>query len=461
MTNFIYGMALLILGYFAILWTGYLILLLFTALTIVNKYRETTINPVIDALNAKPFLPITIIIPAYNETTRIINAITAVLQSDYRNIHIIIVNDGSQDKTLQLLINTYALVKVPPAIKIMQSTGEVYDYYISKHIAHFMVIDKQHSPYENSAADCINAGLNACRTPLYVTVDADTTLEPQALSRMLFTYLITPHCIAVGGAIYVPDPAQIVNGRVLSTIIPDNPVLGVQVCEYLRSFIYGRQGWSGIGGALCHPGAFTLLETKAVQDAGGYDAANFSYDAEVIMQLHHHMRKQRFPYRIAFAASAIAWSEEPDTLVKLWGQRNRWQRGLLRCLSRHKAMVFNPFYGITGLIAFPYYILFEIFGPVVEALSYLLLLLALYWLPSANRLIFWCILLAWTYMLFITLACTILSLLTYDKYHRKNDILHIVALTLFDMVFYRQWRAFCALFSSLHYVYNRLRGKAE
>ena len=326
---------------------------------------------------------------------------------------------------------------------------------------HFIVIDKQHSPFENSGADCINAGLNVCRTPLYLTVDADTILEKEALTRILFTYLITPHCVAVGGAIYVPDKIQIQNGQVLKTNIPANPVLGVQVCEYLRSFIYGREGWGLVGGALCHPGAFTLFETKAVIDAGGYDSANFSYDAEITMKLHHVMRKNKFPYNIAFCPSAISWSEEPSTLKGLWNQRSKWQRGLLRCLWLHKKMLFNPFYGITGMLAFPYFILFEIFGVVVEAISYIVFILALCFVPGSLVSLAWLMILAWTYMLFITMSCMILSILTYDKYYSKWDILHIFGLTLLDMIFYRQWRAFCALFSSFAYVFNRLKGLPE
>ena len=461
MISVIFAISMVILVYFAVLWTGYLFFLLATAVKIVNKFRETDINPIIDELNRNPLLPLTVSIPAYNEATRIINTITAVFNSDYKNIHLIVVNDGSKDNTLALLIKTYDLIKIPPANKEKQETAPITHYYKARHIPYFIVIDKQHSPFEDSAADSINAGLNACRTPLYITVDADTTLEPEALSRLLFTYLITPHCVAVGGAIYVPDTAQIAHGLSLKTNIPRNMVLGVQVCEYLRSFIYGREAWSGIGGALCHPGAFTLLETKAVLDAGGYDAANFSYDAEVTMNLHHHMRKHRLPYQIAFASQAICWSEEPDNLIALWRQRNRWQRGLLRSFSRHKIMFLNPFYGITGLVGFPYYVLFEIFGPVVEAISYLLLILALWLIPQVTSLLLWFILLAWTYMLCITLSCTILSILTYNKYYRLSDILHIVLLTVVDMLFYRQWRAFCALFGCIHYLYNRGLGKAE
>ena len=457
--NILNWICIIILIYFAVLWLGYLMFLLATFSTIIRKYLESNNNNMISSINHNSSLPITIIIPAYNEALRIENTITALLNSDYQNIHIIIINDGSTDSTLQLLIDKYQLVPVANAFKTKIKTGKIRAYYQSKIIKNFIVIDKEHSPYLNSAADSVNAGLNICRTPVYLTVDADTILEPEALSRILFVYLTNPHCVAVGGDIYVPDPTQIKNGKMMSTNIPRNFLLGTQVTEYLRSFLYGREGWTIFGGALCHPGAFTLLETQAVHEVGGYDSYNFSYDAEIIIKIHHHMRKNHYPYSVVYAPSAISWSIEPNKLKNFWRQRSYWQRGLLRCIALHKQMILNPNYGITGLFAFPYYILFEIFGPVVEGISYIIVLILLC-ISSVNYSnILWLLFLAWGYMMFITMSCVVLSIVTYNKYYRKMDIIYIVLLTTVDMLFFRQYRAFCAISSSIHYIINRLRGK--
>jgi biofilm PGA synthesis N-glycosyltransferase PgaC len=460
MENIIYCIGVAILIYFAVLWLGYLFFLLGSLLAVLRKFRESEWNTVAEKMNQESLLPLTIIMPAYNEEKRIQNAVSAIFNSDYKNIHLIIVNDGSVDKTLQLLIDQYSLEKIPPTFKQQIKAGAVNAYYRSTTIPNFFVVDKEHSPF-NCGADSINAGLNVCQTPLFLTVDADTLLEPSALTYMLFTYLTNPHCIAIGGDIYIPDTTKIKLGKVQETNIPPNFVLGVQVCEYLRSFLYGREGWTILGGSLCHPGAFSMLETQAVRDAGGYDASNFSYDAEMILKLHQMMRKNKYPYSVVYSASAIAWSEEPSTLKQLWRQRSNWQRGLLRSLSQNKQMVLNPKFGITGLLAFPFYILFEIFGPVVEAIAYITLILALFFLPLSIPTLLWLIFLAWGFMLFITMSCVVLSLITYNKYPNKMDILRLFGLTLIDMLFYRQYRAFCALFSSVHYYVNRLRSKPQ
>ena len=461
MDHLLYYISFSILIYFSILWIGYIIFLSGTFFGVLRKYKESEYNNIIATMNQNSLVPMTVVIPAYNEEERIINAIQSILLSDYKNVHLIVVNDGSIDNTLQILIDTYSLQKIPPAFRTRIVTGEVRAYYRSISLPNLLVIDKEHSPYANSAADCINAGLNVCQTPIYCTVDADTILEPEALSRMLFAYLSNPHCVAVGGDVFVPDTTKIKNGRLLETNIPSNPVLGVQVCEYLRSFSYGREGWSFRGGALCHPGAFTLLETDAVRDDGGYDASNFSYDAEIIIKLHHFMRKNKYPYSIVYSPSAIAWTGAPQTLMKLWKQRNAWQRGLLRSLSMHLGMVLNPHYGLTGLLAFPYYILFEILGPVVEAFAYIIFILMCIFGSVSLVNFAWLLLLAWGYIGLITLSCVVLSILTYNKYYRKLDVLRIFAFTSLDMIFYRQWRAFCGLFSSIQYLFNRMRGKPE
>ena len=456
----LYYIGFSILIYFGILWLGYTLFLLTTYVTIIRKYKESELNNILSTFNLNSLLPISIITPAYNEEKKIINAITSFINSEYKNLHLIVVNDGSTDSTLQLLIDTYCLIKIPPAFKKKIKTERVKGYYQSTSIPNFIVIDKEHSP-ANCAADCINAGLNVCRTPIFVTVDADTILEPIALSRMLFVHLSNPHCVAVGGDIYIPDPTKISEGKLLDTTIPSNPVLGIQVCEYLRSFLYGREGWSFLGGCLSFPGAFTMLEMQAVLSAKGFDTDNFAYDAEIIMKLHHTMGKNRFPYSIVYAPSAIAWSQGPYTLKQLWGQRNKWQRGLLRSLSQHTQMVLNPKYGLTGLLAFPYYILFEIFGPVVEAISYILFIFVLCFSSVSFSDLMWLFFLAWGYLTFITMSCVVLNTLTYNKYYRKMDVLRLFFLTTLDMLFYRQWRAFCAFFSSIQYTVNRIIGKPQ
>lgn len=459
MINALYVIGLLLLAYFAIVWVGYTISLLLTIPLIMKTFDQTKYNDIIASIDANHYLPITTITPAFNEKHRITRMVESVLKSHYKNINMIIVNDGSTDDTLQFLIDTYSLKKIQPSFIQKIKTGEVRGYYQSATIP-LLVIDKEHSPFANSGADCINAGLNACRTPLFLTLDSDTTVEPESISRMLFTFLTNPHCIAIGGNIYVPDhiQGQIDNKRRHN--IPKNITLATQVVEYLRSFLYGHEGWTRFGGALCHAGAFTLLEKKIVMDIGAYDSYNFSYDAEIIMKLHHHMLKKRHPYTIAYASNAIAWAESPFKLKGLWKQRNYWQRGLLRCLERHWQMTLNPRYGLVGLLGQPAYIFFEIAGPPIEGFAYLSGLVAILCQQVNYSVLAWLLFLAFGFLLLITIACMLISAMTYNKYPEKIDIIKLILITFVELIFYRPFRGICCLVASFHYLYNRIRGRA-
>jgi cellulose synthase/poly-beta-1,6-N-acetylglucosamine synthase-like glycosyltransferase len=449
----------MLLTYFVVVWVGYTLSLLLTTSLIIKTFDETKYNDIIASIDTHAYLPITTITPAFNERHRIERMVNSVINANYKNIQMIIVNDGSTDDTLQFLIDTYALKPIQPAFIQEIKTGEIKGYYQSANIP-LIVIDKEHSPYANSGADCINAGLNACRTPLFLTLDADTTIEPESISRMLFMFLTKPHCIAIGGDLYVPNHLQRQEKPNKMYTMPQNITLASQVAEYLRSFIYGHEGWTHLGGALCHSGAFTLLEKKAVMDIGAYDASNFSYDAEIIMKLHHYMLENRYPYTIAYASNALAWAESPCTLKGLWRQRNYWQRGLLRCLSLHWKMAFNPRYGLVGLIGFPAYILFEIAGPAIEGLAYITGIVALL-IQQVNYVILaWLLCLSFSFLLLITLACMLISAMTYNKYPRKGDVFKMICITFIELIFYRPLRGICCFLGTFHYIFNRIRGKA-
>ncbi len=459
MSHILYIIGLLLLVYFVVEWVGYTLSLVLTIPLIMRTFGETKYNDIIASIDAYSYLPITTITPAFNERHRIARMIDSVVKAHYKNIQMIIVNDGSTDDTLQFLIDTYSLKPIQPSFTQKIKTGKIKGYYQSATIP-LLVIDKEHSPFANSGADCINAGLNACRTPLFLTVDSDTTVEPDSISRMLFTFLTKPHCIAIGGSIYVPDHIQGQIDHTKAHNIPKNITLATQVIEYLRSFLYGHEGWTRFGGALCHSGAFTLLEKKAVMDIGAYDSYNFSYDAEIIMKLHHYMLKNRHPYTIVYASNAIAWAESPFKLKGLWKQRNYWQRGLLRCLALHWQMTFNPHYGRVGLLGFPAFIFFEIAGPAIEGFAYLFALITILCQEMNYVLLAWLLSLSFGFLLLITIACLLISTMTYNKYPKKLDLFKLIFITFVELVFYRVFRGVCYLFSTFHYIYNRIRGKA-
>lgn len=453
MINIINYIGLIIVIYFICLCIGYSVLLIAAFPDILNKFRETEYTDAINLINDDQSLPVTIVVPAFNERTRIFNTIESILNNDYKSVTLIIVNDGSTDDTVELLKQKYDLYEVPKTIRQVLKTSKLRHAYQSRSYPNMILLDKEH----DSTGDCLNLGINACRTPLFATIDADTVLEPDGLSQIMLTFLTSESCIAIGGAVYVINGNRVANGVMLDTNIPRSFVPAVQSIEYLRSFLYGRAGWNYFGGALSYAGAFTFFEKEIVQDIGGYDAGNYAQDAEIIVKLHEKMRKNNYPYSIKFTPGALVWTEVPGTLKRLWVQRDHWHRGMLRSFLLHKKMCFNPRYGVVGLFSYPFYFIFEIMGPAVEAVSYVFFLICWCFGVINVPILLWFILLAWGYIAFLSMACVLINLITFNKYHKVSDTLRFFWLVFAQFLGYRQVQAFCCLSATFHYFFNKIR----
>jgi poly-beta-1,6-N-acetyl-D-glucosamine synthase len=436
-------------------WYG---LTLFTSFPdIFNSYNEALYGNLYEILNKGNYLPITVIIPAFNEKKRIFDTVFSLLQSNYQNIKIIIVNDGSTDDTLKLMINEFDLYESPPIIKQTIKTCPIKQVYKSNKYKNMTVIDKEHSPAGNGA-DANNCGINATITPVYLTVDADTILEAEALTRLLLRFISKKHTITIGGVIYVLNGNKVEHGRLLTTSLPRKFIPGFQAIEYIRSFTYGRSGLNMFSGALCNPGAFTLNETNAVKEVHGYDTENYAYDAELTMKLHYLTGLKKYPTKIYFLSNTIAWTIVPSTLKSYWLQRNKWQRGMLRSALKYKSVFLNPRYGYTGMIVFPAYLTFDIMGPVIEFISYILLILTLTMNLFSLQIILWFLLFAWGYIVLMTIASFYLNLTTFNIF-KKYAMLRAVGLVTLEMFGFRQFRAAACFFGTFHYFFNRLLGK--
>jgi len=444
--------------YYLLLSLWYTILLIIAFPEVIKKFKEMRYGNASQIIVEHSLVPITVVTAVYNEEEEVLNMIYSVFNSEYKNIKLILVNDGSTDNTMAVLQKELELFEIPLVIKQTIKTEKVRHYYHSKRFENIMVIDKDHSPY-NCGADSMNAGLNACKTPIIITVDADTIVEPEAFTRLLFTILTTNHCVMVSGSIYVLNENTVEHGKMLTTQLPKKFISSVQGVEYLRSFLYGRAGLNALGGAMCYPSAFTLFETDALREIKGYDRVNFSYDSDITLKMHHYMSKHNYPHKMEHSPNAFSWTDVPSTLKSYWKQRNCWQRGMLRSLQSHIGMLFNPRYGIVGLISFPAYVLFEVCGSLIEFTSGVLFLI-FFSLGLINYEIFlWFIILALGFIVFISVAMVFLNQISFNKYNKPSDILRVIFLVSAEMCGFRQFRAFCCTVATVQYVINRLRGK--
>lgn len=427
------------------------------SLPILIKHRTIEAFAHVDTLVKTSQIPVALLIPVFNGHRHINNAIYSVLNNDYPNIELIVVNDGSTDETLEGLKKTFKLKPMP-----IPATGNIHaepvkQHYQSSQFPNLWVVDKEHGP-NNNGADSHNAALNITTAPIVITFDSDTIMEPNAIRQMLFYFLSHKHCLSVGGAVYVLNGNSVKNGRLLSQNIPRTLVPAIQWLEYLRSFTFGRTGLNPMNGALFYPGAFTLFETKMLRELGGFDATNFSYDAEITINIQHFSRQHHYPTHVRYCADAIAWTHVPETLKTFWNQRNRWQRGMLLSAYLHKSMLFNPRYGSVGLLTFPCYILYEILGPVVECIAYLAGLASVYFGLVTWIDLLWAILFSYGAITIFSILALFFNTLVFETRASQRWITSI-GISLVEFFGFRQFRAVCCFVSTLEFVFNKIRGK--
>ena len=141
-----------------------------------------------------------------------------------------------------------------------------------------------------------------------------------------------------------------------------------------------RVGWATLKSLLIISGAFGVFQRRRVVDAHGYLTRAEHYmkdtvgeDMELVVRLTRGLRESGTPFAIQYGYNANCWTEIPETMKVLNRQRDRWQRGLLDIVTFHSRIIFNPRYGRTGLIGFPYFLIFEVLGPWFEAEGYIVL----------------------------------------------------------------------------------------
>ncbi len=385
-------------------------------------------------------IPISIIAAAFNEEISICDSVRALLQLEYAEYEVIIVNDGSTDRTLELLVDAFGFERVPEAYRDRIATQPIRGIYRSTVYPNLRLVDKQ----RGLKADASNAGVNVARFPLVCVADADSLLQRDSLQRIVQPFLDDPTTIAVGGTVRIANGCQVSGGFVERVGLSRNPLALFQVVEYLRGFLYGRLGWSPINALLIISGAFGLFRKETLVAAGGYRREAIGEDMELVVRLHRQARLGRRPYKIVFVPDPICWTAAPVRLKDLRQQRMRWQRGLAEVLSMHRQLFFHPDAGTVGWIAFPYYLIFELLGPVIEVVGFCIILTAAWfgWIDYTSLAIF--AFLSVSVGTMLSASALLLDEISFRVYRRFSDIIVLFAAAVVENLGYRQmisvWR---------------------
>lgn len=435
---FIHGMNmfnLLIVSYFFI-GNGVYTLLMVMSLAAVWLYNRRLAYQDMDELRESPVTPpVTIVIPAWNEEQIIVEATESILQTDYPELEVVVVDDGSSDGTLARLIGQFGLMKMDLIYRPHISTQDVRGFYMNPEVPNLLVVSKENG----GKPDALNVGINVCRTPYFCTLDSDSILERDALLRLMRPVVHSPvNTVASGGIVRVMNGCQVSGGRITKVELPKSRLERFQVVEYLRSFLFGRTGWDLLGGTLIVSGAFAVFHRETVMEVGGFAHDTVTEDMDLIVQIHHWAAKNKRKVRMSFTSDPVCWTECPATLKMLGKQRRRWQLGLCQTLWKHSEMLFNRKYGMVGNFSFPFHLYVEALGAVVEFLGYFMVPLAIVFgmVPATLYLLF--VLLSLAYGGLLSIGAVLLEELTYRRYPGYRDLTRLLWFAFIENLGYRQ-----------------------
>lgn len=359
----------------------YLLLLFFSILGAYQQTKYWNLKQLTFLFKPRIMPSISIIAPAFREEATIIESVNSLLNLRYPNYELIIVNDGSTDNTLHKLITYFNLEKVDPHIQHRLKTKPVRGVYLNASIPKLIVIDKANG----GKADSLNVGINISKKEYFCGIDADSLLEDDALLKLASMAIDSPHeAVALGGNILPINGCTVNKGMITATKIPNSPLARLQTIEYLRAFMAGRLGWAYLNCLLIISGAFGLFRKDRIIEIGGYLTSSERFqkdtvgeDMELVTRLSRHMSEKGLKHSIHYSYNANCWTEVPESLQIFSRQRDRWQRGLIDIMSFHRKLIFNPKYQQVGLVAMPYFFLFELVGPLIETQGYVMVILAI------------------------------------------------------------------------------------
>ena len=393
-------------------------------------------------------LPVSLLIPAYNEESTVAATVRSLLQLNYSHFEIVVINDGSTDRTLDVLKESFGLRLFPEVVRRRLPTEAIRGVYRSSTYPELKVIDK----HNGGKADALNAGINAAQYPLFCALDADGVLRPDSLQYITRPFLDDPSTVAAGGIIRIANGCEVVNGWLVRTGLPGRPLALLQVVEYCRAFLFGRLGWNPVNGLLVISGAFGVFHKETVIEVGGYRRNTIGEDMELVVRLHRTLSQERRKYRIVFAPQPVCWTEAPENVATLRSQRIRWQRGLCESLWLNRGLLCSRHGGAAGWLAFPFALLFECLSPVIELLGWVYFLGG-YFAGYVD----WNFALAFIVVnigfgTLLSVSSLLLDEISYHTYPRQKQIFILLGVAVLENLGYRQMSTYWRLVGTVQWL---------
>jgi cellulose synthase/poly-beta-1,6-N-acetylglucosamine synthase-like glycosyltransferase/spore germination protein YaaH/peptidoglycan/xylan/chitin deacetylase (PgdA/CDA1 family) len=311
-----------------LLMTGRLIFI--GAAAVYDRVHEKIFGKPAEVASYKP--KVAVLIPAYNEEKVIERTVRAALNSNYPNLFVIVIDDGSKDRTLAVARKAFAAEA---------AAGKV------------LILGKPNS----GKAEALNYGIEHIGdAELFVGIDADTIIAQDAIARLV-PHFINPKVGAIAG-----------NAKVGNRV---NLWTRWQALEYITSQNFERRALDVLGAVSVVPGAIGAWRVSAVREAGGYHTDTVAEDADLTMAL------LRRGYRVEYEDMALAYTEAPTNANALMRQRFRWSFGILQAVYKHRGVVARK--GALGWVALPNIVIFQILLPLVSPLIDIMFVVGTIW----------------------------------------------------------------------------------
>ncbi|MEG2599917.1 MAG: glycosyltransferase [Muribaculaceae bacterium] len=415
-----------------------------------RKNYSTDYNTILYSESLEP--SISVIASSYNESLMIVECVRSLLALRYNNYEVIVVNDGSTDDSFQKACKEFSMIKVDYYINEHIPTKPVRGIYRSadKAYPNLVFIDKENG----GKADAMNAGINVSTKLYTLCVDVDSVLDVNSLLKLAkpIAESTDKEVVSVGGAVYVANGCLFKNGVLLEKGVSKSNQVKMQVVEYMRAFLIGRMGWGQINGLMLVSGALGVFRKDYLLAINGYRASSIGEDMEMLMRMRQYLYDNKIPHKVEYIPEPLLWTEVPPTLEILGRQRTRWSRGLIDSLLIHKKLMFNPRYGVLGIVSYPYFFFFEWLAPFIEALGLIYVAILV-----SFGLIHWKIYLVLSvFMYLFGLIFSFLGIffgeMTYHVYEKKTDLLKLFLASFTEAFVYHPLIVFWALKGNYMYL---------
>ncbi|WHZ04368.1 glycosyltransferase [Neobacillus sp. YX16] len=425
--------------YMVIVIIFYSVILIISTYQLRKDYQLDRIQAFEDYMDEFNTRPVSIIVPAYNEEAGIIQSVRSLLSVNYPTYEIIVVNDGSTDNTLKKMIDHYNMKEISRVVRKQVHTKPIKTIYQSSLLSNLFLIDKENG----GKADALNVGLNFSHYPYFCSLDGDSVLEPDAFLKVMKPIIDSnEEVIASGGSVRIANGCEIKNGHILKIGLSNNPIVVMQIIEYLRAFLMGRIGLSRHNLLLIISGAFGVFSKHWTLEAGGYKTDTVGEDMELVVRIHRLLKERRVNKKIVYVPDPVCWTEVPEDMTILRRQRRRWHRGLFESLWTHRGLTFNPKYGSIGMISFPYFWIVEFLGPIIELLGYLFMILCLFLGGVYIEFAILLFLLSCLYGSLFSMTAVLLEEWSLTKYPKVLDIVKLFLFSLTETIWYRPMTVF-------------------